>query len=93
MIASADYEQIVRITANKIVDLIREGWAAPFDIHVTGADDEFIVDEICDKDGKFSKHNSAELLNPKAMFPVTVSISDQSGQTQLLEIRQDFTVM
>jgi hypothetical protein len=92
MIASAEYEQIARITANKIVGLIREGWRAPFAIHVTGADDEFIFDEICNEDGKFPSHNSAELLNPKAMFPVTVSISDQNGQTLHLEISENFTV-
>ena len=93
MLASDDYQQIAHMTAIKIVGLIREGWLSPLTIHMTGADDEHILSGSCDENGKIQGHDpDAQLLNPNAKFPVTVSISDQNGRTLLLEISEHFSV-
>jgi len=88
---SDDYEQLARVTCRKLAALLRDGWTPPFAVDATDADDEHVFGLEYDGHRYVTADDMSRLL-PDLKFPITVSISDRSGQFLLVEISEDLTV-
>jgi hypothetical protein len=79
---SNDYEQIARVTVQKLHSLVREGWTLPLAVEATGADDERLF--ACQYEGFGFFADDAECALPDVEFPVSASITAPGGKCCLL---------
>jgi len=63
----------------------------PLTIHATGADDDTFLNSLCDENGLLRPigDQSGELA---ARYPVTITISSQSGDQLEIIVTEDLTV-
>lgn len=88
---SDDYEQIARLTCRKVKELMKAGWAPPFTVDATDADDGQVF--ALEYDGnRYATADDVGRLLPDLKFPLTVSICDHSGRFLLVEISEDLSV-
>lgn len=88
---SADYDQIAHVICRKLAALMNAGWAPPFTVDATDADDEPMFDLEYDGN-RYATADDMRRLLPDLKFPVTVSISDRGGRFLLVEIKEDLMV-
>ncbi len=79
-LTSDDYESIARMLVSLLVGMIQAGgeqWAAPFEIVITGANDDPVAHLHVNADGSVDFNRSHFTL--QAHFPVAATITDDKG--------------
>ena len=92
-LTSDDYIEVARVLAQRIVGLMDAapiaGLIPPFELHITGADDDIVVHASVARDGRL--HDlagySQQLLS--ARFPLTATLSDSKGHVLEIHIPEN----
>ncbi len=81
-----DYQNSATLLANKLLEIVRSarerGLSPPFKLHVTGADDDDVVDVDIDQNAEMQLIVPSRELT--ARFPLTATLTDADGR--LLEM-------
>ena len=86
---SQDYEEILRVISRERKRLMRDGWLLPLTIEASGADESRLFG--VEFDGlRYMTADDGEKRLPALKFPVTISITDRSGQVLLLKLSEPF---
>jgi hypothetical protein len=88
---SDDYGAICRVICCKVEGLMKDDWTPPFTVDATDRDEEPVFGLEYDGHHYVTAEDMSRLL-PDLRFPLTISISDRSGQFLLVEISEDLTV-
>lgn len=90
-LTSDDYRNLATIIASRAHAITKErSMVPPLKIHATGADDDTIVDSLYDDEGVHPIGVRDQPLT--ARYPVTVTITDQTGDQVEITIDEDLTV-
>jgi hypothetical protein len=81
-LTSNDYQNTATLLTNKVFEIVRYGrecgWVPPFRLHVTGVDDDEVVDLLIDQTA------GMQLIGPSheltARFPLTATLTDSIGR-------------
>ena len=84
-----DYKEVLLVLAQKLVGLLQDakqrGLVPPFELHVTGSDDDVIVHCLYKGDSSFVSLVPGS-LGVHARWPVTAIVTDANGEAIELQI-------
>jgi hypothetical protein len=75
-----DYQNSATLLATKVLEIVRSarGWSPPFKLHVTGVDDDDVVDVVIDQNAEMQLIVASRELT--ARFPLTATLTDADGR-------------
>jgi hypothetical protein len=83
---SEHYVAIVRRLAFLVISMVKacgEDWTPPFEVFITGADDDAVMHFQVDAEGRLRNLIPSD-FKLRARFPVTATITDRSGNAREL---------
>ena len=90
-LTSDDYIRVARLIAERLTSIIRlareRSMTPPFEMHVTGADDDVVMRASITNDGYFEDVAGFPEQPLSARFTLTATVSDAVGQTLELNNR------